>query len=209
LAAVVIVCCLASQSFAADSEKTAAKAHYEAATRLYDVHDYARALDEYKAAYLAKPDPAFLFNMGQCYRKLGNTEQGLQFYRDYLKKAPANDPNRALIEMRVRDIETGTDPDLAPKQPLVPAQPSAAPKHALEPAPTPTSPSMIDQSVGIDLTAREVTPSATTPIYKTWWFWTGVGAVVVAGVITAVVITSGGSRTLSADSALGTREALQ
>ncbi len=52
---------------AAEGEKAAAKAHYETATRLYDVREYAKALEVYKAAYLAKPDPAFLFN--RCSRK--------------------------------------------------------------------------------------------------------------------------------------------
>ena len=37
-------------------------------------------------------------------------------------------------------------------------------------------------------------PQKDTPIYKKWWLWTAVGgAVVVAGIITAVVVTSDGS----------------
>jgi tetratricopeptide (TPR) repeat protein len=93
---------LAVPAQAADSEKTAAKAHFEAATRLYDIHEYAKALEEYKAAYLAKPDPAFLFNVGQCYRRLGKFDQALEFYREYLKKAPSDDPNRPNVEARIR-----------------------------------------------------------------------------------------------------------
>jgi hypothetical protein len=33
-------------------------------------------------------------------------------------------------------------------------------------------------------------------VYKTWWFWTGVGvgAVIAAGVVTAVVLSSGSSK---------------
>jgi hypothetical protein len=31
--------------------------------------------------------------------------------------------------------------------------------------------------------------SAEQPIYKKWWFWTGVGAVVVAGTVTAIMLT--------------------
>ena len=32
------------------------------------------------------------------------------------------------------------------------------------------------------------------PVYERWWFWTGVGAVVIAGAVTAIVLTrhSGG-----------------
>jgi len=75
VAAVVAV--LAGPALGADGDKAAARAHFEAATRLYDIHEYAKALEEYKEAYLAKPDPAFLFNVGQCYRKLGKLDKAL------------------------------------------------------------------------------------------------------------------------------------
>jgi hypothetical protein len=32
------------------------------------------------------------------------------------------------------------------------------------------------------------------PVTKRWWFWTGAGAVVAAGVLTAVLLSSGGGR---------------
>src|ERR1017187_4960718 len=105
---VVVVCALlAVPVWSADGDKAVAKAHFEAATRLYDIHEYAKALDEYKAAYLAKPDPAFLFNVGQCYRKLGELDQALEFYREYLKKAPPDDPNRPNVEARIRNTDSG------------------------------------------------------------------------------------------------------
>lgn len=57
-------------------------------------------------------------------------------------------------------------------------QPWSAPAPAAEPAtllvqPNPPAP---------DATAAE------QPFYKTWWFWTGVGAVVVAGTVTAFLL---------------------
>jgi hypothetical protein len=44
---------------------------------------------------------------------------------------------------------------------------------------------------GADLSARnEPAPEpARTPIYKTWWFWTGVGAVVAGSVVTTLLLT--------------------
>jgi tetratricopeptide (TPR) repeat protein len=73
-------------------DKATARARYETATRLYDVGEYEKALAEFKAAYVAKDDPAFLFNIGQCYRKLGQETEALNFFRRYLKKAPPDDP---------------------------------------------------------------------------------------------------------------------
>jgi tetratricopeptide (TPR) repeat protein len=70
-----------------ENDKVTAKAHYEKGTRLYEIREYDKALLEYKAAYLAQPDPAFLFNIGQCYRKLGQNQEALSFFQEYLKKA--------------------------------------------------------------------------------------------------------------------------
>jgi hypothetical protein len=48
----------------------------------------------------------------------------------------------------------------------------------------------------VSLTESPPVPEAApaSPVYKTWWFWTGVGAVVVAGTVTAIVLAgrSGG-----------------
>ena len=105
----IVLSCLAlalAFSYPAHADdKATARAHYETATRLYDVGEYEKALAEFKAAYVAKDDPAFLFNIGQCYRELGQEADALKFFRRYLKKAPPDDPNRAQVEARYRDTE--------------------------------------------------------------------------------------------------------
>jgi hypothetical protein len=228
---------------AGDKDKAAARAHYATATRLFEVREWEEALKEYKAAYVAWPDPAFLFNIGQCLRKLDRNAEALDFFQQYLKKAPADDPNRAQVEARIRNIEAGlsadedpfakgegskaapaaapaparTPPPPAPPAPFpgtqaasVPAPapvapapplplPAPTPAVAPEPAPAPAPPA------GVDLTAAATPPEEPTPILKTWWFWTGVGAVVVAGTVTAVVLASRGGGTSVPDSALGAR----
>ena len=53
-------------------------------------------------------------------------------------------------------------------------------------------------------------PAATSaPVYKTWWFWTGVGAAVVAGTVAAIVIAKGGNGGPTATTALGTQAVFQ
>jgi tetratricopeptide (TPR) repeat protein len=103
-----------------DPAKAAALAHFETAGRLFDVREYGKALEEYKVAYLAKPDPAFLFNIGQCYRKLGQNAQALDFFTQYLKKSPPDDPNRTQVEARIADIraEEKAKSDPAPAVPV-------------------------------------------------------------------------------------------
>jgi tetratricopeptide (TPR) repeat protein len=120
-------------------DKASARAHYETAARLYDVGEYDRALVEFKEAYVAKPDPAFLFNIGQCYRKLGQEEQALDFFRRFLKRAAPDDPNRAQVEARLRDTETDAvfkgDLQRAEEREEAETPPPAEPTVAATPAP--------------------------------------------------------------------------
>jgi hypothetical protein len=213
----------------APDDKFSAKAHYEAATRLYDVHEYEEALREYKAGYLAKPDPSFLFNIGQCYKRLGKPEQAREFFREYLKKAAANDPNRAQAEMRIREIEnrdtanpsTPEASDTYPRSAVTPPavspgeDPAARAASEKSPAlPFSAAPAIATgaEPAGVDLTASTSSaPDNFQPVfYRTWWFWTGVGAVVVAGTVTAVVLSRGGGNSPNVSgTTLGTRTVLQ
>jgi hypothetical protein len=66
-----------------------------------------------------------------------------------------------------------------------------------------------DVPPGADLRAATPAPaSESTPVYKTWWFWTGVGAVVAAGAVTAVVLSSGSSKGIP-NTTLGNRPIFQ
>jgi len=253
---VIAVACvaLAAPAQAEVSDKAAAKAHFEAATRLYDIHEYAKALEEYKAAYLSKPDPAFLFNVGQCYRKLGKLDQALEFYREYLKKAPPDDPNRPNVEARIRNTDTGDvfesdapakpaaqpvqplpSPSLAPPFQRPPTLPEVQPVIVPEIENTPKKPApefdssgavghpsqaprlqepivpVVVKPPGLDLSATERTDqvSTGTRFYGTWWFWTSVGAAVVAGTVAAIIIAQGGSDGNKANTALGTQAVFQ
>ncbi len=69
--------------------------------------------------------------------------------------------------------------------PVAPASPWPAPP-AIQP--------MVAMPPATDLHAQATTPAAESPsVFTTWWFWTGVGVVVAAGVITAIVLSSGSS----------------
>jgi len=80
-----------------------AKAHYQRATAFYNLERYREALLEYENAYLAVADPPFLFNIAQCHRKVGNQEEALKFYRNYLRVAPEA-PNHAEVERWVAEL---------------------------------------------------------------------------------------------------------
>lgn len=138
---------------AADSTAAAA-AHYKQGRKLYQVAEYARALDEFKAAYLARDDPAFLYNIAQCHRQLGDNRQALTFFKRYLADAPANVANRAEAENMVKDLEAKL---AAAPSPVPPAPPPAEAPPATPPAPAPTP----------TLTASP--PPASSPAGRSGW----------------------------------------
>jgi hypothetical protein len=84
-------------------------------------------------------------------------------------------------------------------------QPSQAPR-----LPEPIVP-VVAKSPGLDLSAAERTDQVKTgtPFYGTWWFWTGVGAAVVAGTVTAIIVAQSGGNGNKATTALGTQAVFQ
>jgi tetratricopeptide (TPR) repeat protein len=78
-------------------DPAAARAHYAKATRLYEVGEYQQALAEFKAAHLAKPDSAFLYNIAQCHRQMGDLGQAVVMYKRYLVATP-NAANRPEVD---------------------------------------------------------------------------------------------------------------
>ncbi len=193
-------------------DAASAKAHYERATRLYELGEYRAALDAYKAAYLAKADASFLYNLGQCNKKLGEFDQALAMFRQFLNKAAPDNPNRAQAEARIREIED--DQIVAAEQARLhamktaPARPpqqqdTNADSVTMElpgPVPIPHPPKLPTTAAkptaaanpALDVSTQTTERSPASPIYSRWWFWVGIGAVAVAGVVTAVALSSGG-----------------
>jgi tetratricopeptide (TPR) repeat protein len=119
----------ATPSLALEDDPAAARSHFAMGTRLYEVGEYRQALDEFKAAHLAKPDPAFLYNIAQCHRQLGDLDLAATMYRRYLVASP-NAKNRTEVEKRVAEIEA----DLA-------AGKQQSPEPVRAPVPEPVGPS--------------------------------------------------------------------
>ena len=166
------------------------KAAYEEGARHYDLAEYAEALDSFKDAYRAKTDPAFLFNIAQCLRKLGKLEDAATFYRTYLRRAP-DAINRVEVERHLRDIE----------EQLAAASPAAPPgAYSPQAAPAASSPQ-------IDLSTHPAPRIEEHPLYKRLWIWTAVGAVA-AGAAATIIIMSRRDPTSIPASGLGYQRAL-
>jgi tetratricopeptide (TPR) repeat protein len=89
----------------ASEPDTDGKAHLKRANALADKGDCQSAIDEYTKAYELLNDPVVLFNRGECFRRVGDTDPAIDDYREFLEKVP-NAPNRAAIEAKIAAMET-------------------------------------------------------------------------------------------------------
>ena len=202
----------ATQARAADApdDRTAsAKALWQEANSHYAVGEYNAAAEKYQAAYKLKADAALLYNAAQSYRLGGNNEKALLLYKNYVMFYP-NSKNVSNVEQQIVKLQEAiAAQETAKTQPPTTTEPaggmtgtttatatpgaSAASAEAgagtmgvpAAPAPTPAP--------AASLVAAPAPETSSEPIYKKWWLWTAVGAVVVAGVITTVIIASGSS----------------
>lgn len=182
----------------------AAKAKFAAGARHFDLSEFDEALADFKDAYRNKPDPVLLYNIAQCHRKLGHTDEAISFYQSYLRRAPEA-KNRDEVERRIKELEVLRDAQGAANAPAASA-PAALPASevvqgaAEQPSTTPVA--ALDFSKPAE---RE--PVATGPVTTRWWFWTALGAVA-AGTVTAIVIVAAHDPTKVPASGLGSQKAL-
>ncbi|HEY4394245.1 MAG TPA: tetratricopeptide repeat protein [Polyangia bacterium] len=178
--------------------------------------EYEKALDLFAELFAENNDPVYLRNIGRCYQKLRRPEKSIDAFREYLRRAHVRPSEREEINGFIKEMQdlqasqagtAPTAPAAAPKpfEPAAPPPPSPA-APAAEAAPAPVVPAASPPASAAGATETSTAPGATlvasgeshpdesaTPITKRWWFWTGIGAVVVAGVVTAVVLSSGHS----------------
>src|SRR5580704_6611549 len=132
-----------------DAATRSAKSHYARGEKLFALGKFDKALDEYQQAFDAKPLPDFLYNIGQCYRNLGDLEQAIFSFKKYLQLAP-DASDRDKVQKLIDDLEAKRERTEGTK--LVPPPEQPPPQQQ---APTPKPPPA---------------PPPRVAIYKTWWF---------------------------------------
>jgi tetratricopeptide (TPR) repeat protein len=157
----VCVTALAGTARADDLAMRTAKRHYDRGEKLFALGKFDEALDQYQKAFDAKPLPGFLFNIGQCYRNLGDYDQAIFSFKKYLKLDP-NAPNKDKVTKLIEELEDKQERGEGQK--LVPKK---------EPEPIKEEPE--------EKPEEKPRPVAHHPIYTKWWFWTGVGVIAIAG----------------------------
>jgi tetratricopeptide (TPR) repeat protein len=135
LAAIALLVGVARPARAED--KAAARAAYAEGTKYYDLNNFEAALKAFEKAYWNYEEPAFLFNIAQCYRQLDRKQDAVKFYRSYLRKVPEA-PNRADVEKLIASLDEAIANE---KRAAARAEPPANPTApAAPPAPAQTAP---------------------------------------------------------------------
>jgi tetratricopeptide (TPR) repeat protein len=168
----------------AESPEAEARRHFIAGTKEYQLGEFKKAADEYKAAFRAKSDPVLLYNIAQALRLAGELQQALFFYQSYLRSVP-NAHNKAEIDERIAKLQEQLKTNEAPPNTTLSpdGKPVASPPTASTPEPTtatdpdPAKPTVSEPAPSTTVVAAP--KPVRQPVYKKWWLWTSVGVVVV------------------------------
>jgi len=173
---------------------------YDLGARHYNLGEYAAAIEAYQQAYRLVAEPLLLYDIAQAFRlsaeQRGPGEPGrarelreaLRFYNNFLGELP-DAPNRAVVEDHITTLTRALalEPP-APAAVTPPPLPTPAEAAAARVAGTATG-QAAPSTPPITAPAAPADLHRARPIYKRWWFWTGVG--VLAAGATTLALTAG------------------
>lgn len=186
---------VASVAHADRATSEEAQRAYQRGLKHYNLSQWQPALEAFQAAYFARPDPALLFNIGQCQRQLADYRNAANSFRAFLREQPnIGATQRAQVEALLIQME----------QALQEARANQPPQGVVSPAPEPSATATTAAPAPATTTttpAAEQTPTTSDapvvgkrPLYKKWWLWTAVGGVLVVGVAVGVGVGLTASR---------------
>jgi tetratricopeptide (TPR) repeat protein len=149
---------------AADPLRERAQQEFAAGRVEFEAGHYDAALEHLQRAYALAPHPELLFNIARCLEELHRSGAAVDAYDRYL----AVEPNDTVARDRVAAL----------RQRLL-ANPPPATESSAQPTPTPAATPGAATATTTNLIATA--PPPRRPLYRRWWLWTAVGAVVVAG----------------------------
>jgi hypothetical protein len=185
----LVVVAAAQPAFAGGRESAKERAAHKACL----AGDYATGVSILSDLFLASKDPVFLFNQSRCLEQSGQFAAAILHFQEFLRVGgeKLSVADKAEAEMHMADCQAQVakqSPQPAPTPVLVaPAQPQPVVASAI---PSSAAPAPASEPLGITRVGQAPEPQESPPVYKRWWFWTGIGAVVAGGVVTAVLLSS-------------------
>ena len=172
------------------------------------VGDVEKGVEILADLYVDTNDSVYLYNQGRCFEQNGKNDQAVLRFKEYLRKAkklPKTESDAVL--QKIAELQGTAGQREAQPVPVPAAQPSAAPAPAAPAAaavPPSAAVATTPDPLGIQQSAPPPEPQESPPIYKRWWFWTGIGAVVAGGVVTGVLLSKKSAPKSPACDGLGT-----
>jgi hypothetical protein len=186
----------------AHAEEASLKARLNAAKKACVVGDYKTGADKLGDLYVETNDPTLLYNQARCYEQNNQNQQAIDRFREYLRKTAAQlaPETRAEVEQHIAECKARMKEEEKTTIPTEATVVSPAPPPSLPPTPDPAAQAPVAPSAGLNV-SETATPAQTegSPFYKKWWFWGAVGAVVVAGTVTAILLTRGAKSACSGE----------
>jgi hypothetical protein len=156
--------------------------------------------------YVDTNDATYIYNSGRCFEQNGKNDQAVLRFKEYLRKAKSlSQTEKDAVVKKIDELQGAAGKHEAETPPAVP--PSAAPAVTASPAsavPPSAAVATTPDPLGIAQSAPPPEPQESPPVYKRWWFWTGIGAVVAGGVVTGVLLSKKSAPKSPACDGLGT-----
>jgi tetratricopeptide (TPR) repeat protein len=193
------------------SKDDAAREHFKKGITAYNLGDYELAVNELRKSYELSEAAPLLFNIAQAYRAKGEYQKALLFYRNFLRLVP-NAPNfsdaealAAEMQQRITAAEQTASEEARRRANEDFARRAAdeeARRQIWEEEARRRAAVVPPQAIIATPTPKALPPK---PVYKRWYFWTGiVGGVVVVGATAGALAATVGVKTVLPSGSLGT-----
>ena len=168
-----------------------------AAKRACLVGDIEKGIGILADLYVDTNDATYLFNQGRCFEQNGKNEQAVLRFKEYLRKAKnLSQDNSDAVMKKISELQSAAGQHEVQPPPASSTASPAQPIAVLASAAPPTSGAaqfapvaLAPDSLNISQSGPPLEPQESPPVYKRWWFWTGIGAVVVGGVVTGMLLS--------------------
>jgi len=175
----------AAEAASASPDDEVARGLFQAGKAAYQAGKYEDALSFFEQAHARSGRPELLFNIAQAAERLRQDQKALEMFRAYLSQVP-NAANRVEVEARIKQLEQWVAEQNKDAAPVAPIAVAPTPAETAEQAPS-----------AQDDAAYTEGDSQSAPVTEKWWFWTGIGAVVLGGTAVALAVALGGDETES------------
>lgn len=195
-----LVLLLSGVASAAPASETAARAAALEAKKAFDLGDYAKAIEQYEAAYKLKAAPGLLFNLGQSHRRAGHLDKASFYFRRYLETNPptaqakATEDVLAEVDAQRASQKTDTTEQQRKEEERLRLEDerthaAAEQQRLLELEKTRLEVANA-QGRRLSLEAALKKEAPPPPVYQRWWFWTAIGVVAVGAAVTVTAVAT-------------------